>query len=702
MTGLIRSAAAKAGRSAIRVATHYVVAGVWVTGVWATGVWATGFVASVLIAGPALAQSVAKTTPSAEPAPATSIPAQANPAPTTAPDDYPPPEEAQAASDIGPVAITTLVTGGKLPLDKIGQSVTVLTSEDIERVGGADFTRVLALIPGVTWTRDGAQGTDTQVHFRGAPPGDVLVLIDGVRMTDVAGISGGFDFGTLTTAGIDRVDVLRGTNSVVWGSGAVGGVIALTTPETKGVLASVEAGTHDNVAYNIAVGVRKDRYAIAFNLGYVADDGYPGKRDDGPSGFHQWHLAGRGRYNLTDVLSIIATARYTDGKQSGNGFPAPFELAGDAVTALETEQFSGRTAAHFETGAVMLETGYAVSTTRRVYVVGTTTDGTTTTTTPTWLGRSERADLTGSIKLPAGFAANFGADDEWMSYSSSFDTIHRVRIDSGHVLLGWYGPVATLTAGYRIDDHSQFGSHDSYSANASVKLVEGVRLRSSYAGGFRSPTLYQLYSEFGNTRLTPETVHSYDGGVEYSGDDGRIKLAATAYRRDSRNLVNFTRCRGSVIAACTDRPNGTFLNVGVARADGVELEATLVPSAKLRLSALYSYDYATDRTPGRANRGKMIARSPRDAVTATVDWTSPFKGVVLSADLRVQGGSWDDAANTIRLGTSELTTLRASLPFGRFIDFYGRIENLFNGHTPTVAGYGTIGRGAFAGIRIRY
>ena len=677
MTGLIRSAAASAGL----------------------------FVASALIAGPASAQTASQ--PAPEPAaPAATPPTTATPAPAAAPDDYPPPEEAQAAPDIAPVAITTLDTGGKLPLDKVGQSVTVLTTDDIERVGGADFTRVLALIPGVTWTRDGAQGTNTQVHFRGSAPGDVLVMIDGVRMTDVSGISGGFDFGTLTTAGIDRIDVLRGTNSVVWGSGAIGGVIALTTPETKGILASVEGGTHDNVAYNLAAGVKKDRYAISFNVGYVADDGYPGERDDGPGGYHQWHLAGRGRYNLTDALSIIATARYADGKQSGNGFPTPLELDGDQVTGLETEQFSGRSAAHFEKGGVTLEAGYAVSTTRRVYVAQSTDTATptptTTTTTPTWLGRSERTDLTGSIKLPAGFAANFGADDEWMSYSSSYESVQRARIDSAHMLLGWYGPVATLTAGVRVDDHSQFGNHDSYSANASVKLVEGLRLRASWAEGFKSPTLYQLYSEFGNTALTPETVHSYDGGVEYSGDDGRIKLAATVYRRDSRNLINFTGCTGLDLTACTNRPSGTFLNVGVARADGVELEATLVPSAKLRMSALYSYDYATDRTPGGVDEGKMLARSPRDAVTASVDWTSPFKGVVLSADVRVQSGSWDDAANTVRLGTSELTTLRASLPFGRFIDFYGRIENLFNDHTPTVAGYGTIGRGGFLGIRVRY
>ena len=665
MTGLIRSAAGRAAVTEI--------------------VMATVLVASGLVSGPALAQDVP---------PANSPTGSA----ASAADDYPPPEEAQAAPDIAPIPITTIATGGKLPLDNVAQSVTVLTSDDLERIGGADFTRALALIPGVTWTRDGAQGTDTQVHMRGSEASDVLVTIDGVRMNDVAGMSGGYDFGTLTMAGIERIDVLRGSNSLIWGSGAIGGVIALTTPETKGVLASIETGSRDNVAENLALGVKKDRYALAFNVGYVAANNVPAPLDDGPGGFHQWHLAGRGRYSLTDTLSFVATARYADGKQSGNGFPLPLELTGDAAAALETEQFSGRAGAHFEKGGVALDAGYALATTRRVYVAQNEPGDVT----AIWLGRSERVDLTGSVKLPAGFLANFGADDEWTGYSGSYDSEHRARIDSGHLLLGWYGPVATLAAGLRVDDHSQFGSHDSFSANGSLKLLEGVRLRGSYADGFKAPTLYQLWSAYGNAGLAPETAESYDAGVEYSGDDGRVRLTASVYRRDSRNLIAFVGCAGMTTSVCSDRSNGTFANVGVARADGVELEATLVPTSKLRIAALYSYDHATDRTPGAVNRGKLLARRPQDAVTASIDWTSPFKGVVLGLDTRVQTASWDDAANTVRLGPSELTTLRASLPFGRFIDFYGRIENLFNDHTPTVAGYGAVGRGVFAGIRVRY
>jgi vitamin B12 transporter len=636
----------------------------------------------------------------------TPVLAQTAPAPTQAPpaadsaDNYPPPEEAQAAPDIAPVPVTTIATGGKLPLDKVAQAVTVLDHDDINRVDGGDVTRVLNLVPGLTWTREGAPGANTAVHMRGSGADEVLVMIDGVRMNDVAAPNGAFDFGTLTSTGIDRIDVLRGTNSVVWGSGALGGVIAVTTPETKGIVASAEMGSRNSFQEDVAAGIRKDRYAISLDAGYVATDSIPGTYDDAPGGYHQWRLSGRGRYNLTEALSLIATLRYADGKETGNTFPLPHELSGDAAQELETEQVSGRVGAHYEKGGVTLDTGYAVSSTRRIYAVDSLPGDTDLV--ADWHGRSDRVDMTGSIKLPAGFAANFGADDEWSGYTSTYDAEHRLRQDSGHLLLGWYGPVATLAAGIRFDDNSQFGSHDSYQVNATVKLLEGVRLRGGYAEGYKAPTLYQLWSEYGNAALVPETSQSYDGGIEYSGDDGRIKLSASAYRRDTQHLIDFTGCANAFGATCVGTTPGQFENVGVARADGVELEAQWVPSTRVRFSALYSYDHATNRTVDSVDYGKELAHRPRDALTVSADWTTPFKGVVLGGDVRVQSASWDDAANTVRLGAGEVTTIRASLPFGNFLEFFGRLENVFNDHTPSEAGYVATGRGVFAGIRVRY
>jgi len=618
--------------------------------------------------------------------------------PAPANDDYPPPEEAQAAPDVAPVATSALVTGSPLAVDKLAQPVTVLTADELDRIGGADITRVLAAIPGASWQRDGAAGAWTGLHLRGAGTDEVLVLIDGVRMQDIAAPTGVFDFGTLTGVGIDRIEVLRGTDSVVWGSGAIGGVVSITTPETKGLHASVEVGSRDTLSQSIALGVVKDRYALSFNTGYTATDDVPGRRETMPGGFHQWRFGGRGRYRLTDGLSVVAAARYADDKATGDAFPLPRELFGDTPAALETEQLSGRAGAHYEKGALTLDGGYGFATTRTVYVVGTAGGSLV----ANWLGKSQRADVTGAIRLPAGFVIDFGADDEWTGYASHFDTRQRARDQSGHVLVGWYGKIATVTAGVRLDDHSAFGTRESYSLNASAKVTDSVRVRASYAEGFKAPTLYQLYSAYGNAALTAQTADSYDGGLEFSGAQGTIRLAASVYRRDSRNLIEFVHCAGAAYAACAGRPDGTFVNIGMARADGAEFEATYAPSFKWRVTGFYTHGTFTGRTPGAAVFGKDLPMRPRDVVTLSTDWTSPFKGLVLGADLRLQSASWGDPANTTRLPPGEIATLRATLPFGSFLDLYSRVENLFNDHAPTAIGYGEPGRGVFVGVRVRY
>lgn len=630
-------------------------------------------------------------------APAAALAQEAAPPATPAPDDYPPPEEAQPAPDVAPAPLTAIATGVMLPTDRLAMAVTIVNRDDLDRVQGADLTRALNLVPGLTWERTGAPGSTTGVHLRGSDVDDVLVLIDGVRLNDVGAPGGGFDFSTISPAGFDRVEVLRGAGTVPWGSGAVGGIISLTTPEIKDISASAEAGSHSTVVDTFGLGTRNDRYAVGVNAGYVATDGLPSAADDTPGGFHQWQLVGNARVNATPSLRVEAHARYADSRVSGNGFALPPELVGSTPEGLRTQQFSGRASVHYEHGGVWLDGGYALSSTRRVIdsdpLLG---DGEAH---DEWRGISERADLTAQFKLPAGFVSTWGVDHEWARAFGSIEGEHHVHDTGAHVLLAWNGHVASLTGGVRVDQNGQFGSRTTFSANGSVKLLEGVRLRGGYDGAFRAPSLFQLYSAYGNPQLLPETADSWSGGVDWSHDDGRVRVSISAWRRDSRNLIQLSGCDALLCAAL---PTGQYQNIGAARAQGIELEANLTPSAHWRIALAISHGQATDRTAGAATFGKDLARRPADVFNGSVDWTSPFKGLVLGADLRLQSHSWDDAANTVRLGAGEVTTLRAALPFGNFLSFTARIENVFDDHQLSNAGYTTFGRGFFAGVKVRY
>ncbi len=602
---------------------------------------------------------------------------------------------AQSADD----QITVIATGSETRLDRLGQPVTVITADEIQSIQGPDITRVLERVAGLTITRNGGPGSFTGVRLRGSDAEQVLVLVDGVRMEDVSAPSGGFDFGTLTPGGIERIDVLRGSNSVVWGSAAIGGVIAVQSRDFSGVEASAEYGANETYTADAAAGLSSDQGALTLNGGYARSDGISAAAvGTEPDGFRQWRVGGRGRLNITQELSVVATARYADTRTDIDGFAPPFFSFGDTPEVQTTRQASGRVGLRYASDALTLNTGFALSDTKRDYFANDAA------TDPDYgyKGRSERADLTGRLNLPADFTLDFGADSEWTRFSSDFDAEARANLTSGHALLGYSTDRASIAAGVRYDDHSRFGTAWTFGANGSFELVDNLRLRASYGEGFKAPTLYQLLSEYGNKGLVPERSKSYDAGLEWGSRNGALHASATVFRRDSRNLIAFVSCFGVTSAICANRPFGTYDNIGKARAEGVEVELGARPSDTLQVRAAYTYVESRNLTPGNANNGKDLARRPRHALTVSGDWTSPLAGLTIGADLRMVGDSFENASNTRRLDGYPLTTVRASFPVTEQVELFGRVENVFDQSYQTVADYGTWGRSAYVGLRARY
>lgn len=598
---------------------------------------------------------------------------------------------------VRPETITVVATGSPQRIDQSGQPITVLTAADLDRLQGPDITRALEQVPGLVLSRNGGPGAFTGVRLRGADSEQVLVLIDGVRVEDVSAPGAGFDFGTLTSGGIERIDVLRGANSVVWGSAALGGVIAVQSRELNGLEASAEGGSRGSFAGDAAAGLKRNTYALSLSGGYTTTDGVSAAATGTePDGARQWHLGGKARLDLAQGLSIVATARFADTRTEIDGYPAPNYTFADTPEYQTTRQASGRVGLRYQGDWLTLNTGFALADTKRDYydpTVGTA---------PSYgyRGRSERADLTGRAQLPANLALDFGADSEWTRYSGTFDARQHARQTSGHAMLGWYTERVSLAAGLRYDDHSRFGNATTLGANGTLRLTDNLRLRASYGEGFKAPTLFQLLSDYGNTALRPERTKSYDAGLEYTA--GPVHAAFTVYRRDSRNLIAYVSCYLQTTGICTNRPFGTYDNLGKARAEGAETELTLRPDSHVTLRSIYTYTRARNLTPGNANLGNDLARRPRHALTLSSDWETSHGHLSLGADLHLTSRSFDDAANTARLPGGATATIRASLPIHDRITLTARVENLFDTRIQTAAGYGTLGRGAFAGLRVRY
>lgn len=598
--------------------------------------------------------------------------------------------------------ITVTATGTRIEVEDTGQPVTVIGQDEIESVQGADLTRVLERVPGLSFSRNGGPGAVTNVRVRGAEGEQLLVILDGVRVSDPAAPGGGFDFGNLLASNLGKVEVLRGSNSTVWGSDAIGGVLVASTRSESGLQASAEYGSRDTLTGAVSGGVGGKAGFLGGSASYYRTDGFSqaasGTEADG---FEQWAVNGHGRLYLTPGFEIFARGRWAEGDLDLDGFPAPDYVLADTGDTQHTRQYSASTGAVYDAGPLFVSAAYSFADTERVNRSADSAD-------PTFSsdGHSDRVELRGEWRPIGPLLVNFGAENEWSDYRTlSDDARHSTRIFGAYAQLGIEMGPLSAHAGARLDDHARFGSETSFGGDISYVLTGDLRLRASVGEGFKAPTLYQLYSDYGNPELQPERSTSYDIGLVH-GDRSLAKSrfygAVTAFRRDARDQIEFASCWQNPAPICEERPFGYYDNIGRVRAEGIEVELGARPSDRWVTRAVYAWVDTENRTAGSVNEGNVLARRPRHTLTLSADWVSPLADFTLGGDVRLVGDSFDNASNLTPLDGYALADLRASLPFGERFELFGRVENLFDADYQTAAGYATAGRSAYVGARARF
>ena len=603
-------------------------------------------------------------------------------------------------------SLTITVTGNPSEVEDTGQPVTVIGAEEIADIQGPDLARALQRVPGVTINRNGGLGSTTGVSVRGAANDKLLVLIDGVRVADTASPSGGFDFGTLGTSNLTKIEVMRGANSVVWGADALAGVLVASTVERSGLAGSVEAGSRETVSTSVQGGIGGDAGFIGGSASYLTTEGFSAAASGTePDGFNQFVGNLRGRAYLSRTFELIGSLRYADGTLDIDGFAPPSYGLGDTPEVQETQQLSGSVGAIYDSGPLYLRGGYSFSDTDRDNLPSAGA-------TPTFesTGSSDRVELRGEWRPIGPLIVNFGAENLWSNYES---TSYGVTTDADTSIFGGYVQAGiefgglSGHVGVRQDEHEDFGGATSFGGDLTYEIVPNLRLRASVGEGFKAPSLYQLYSDYGNATLRPEESTSYDLGLAYGTRTGRTYASVTLFQRDSENLIGFISCPVQT-GICDNRPNGTYDNVDVARARGVEVEAGATPFEGFTLRAAYAYTEAEDRSAGSANFGNQLARRPQHAGTVSVDWAPKPDTLfvpVLGGDVRIVGEAFENVSNTTRIDPYTVVDLRVSLPLGtilgeRSVEIFGRVENLLDEDYQTAAGYNQAPRGVFAGIRV--
>jgi len=620
-----------------------------------------------------------------------------------------------SASDVAKEADEIIVVTANReaqPLSRVGQSITVITAEQIARRQSNTVIDLLRDVPGVTFARNGGVGGVASIFIRGAESEQTVALIDGVKLNDPASPGGGFNFGNLLVGNIERIEVLRGSQSVLWGSQAIGGVINMitTTPtEQLRVNARAEGGYRGTAQVVANVSGKAGPVSASVGGGYFRSDNISAfsearggtERD----GYRNYGANAKLNLAIADSLSVDLRGFYSFGTANIDGFAPPSFAFGDTRelgTTRELVGYAGVNAALFD-GRLRNRFGYAITDTRR----RNTDFRPAAVDTFTGNGRNERLEYQGVFDIAKGWQANFGAERE----VSRFDTISfggpitrgRAQIDSvyGQLVATPFAGL-TLTAGLRRDQHDRFGGATTFGGSGVWTPNQGATtIRASYSEGFKAPSLFQLQSSFGNQLLRPERSQGYDVGVTQRLLDGRIEMSATWFARNSSDLINFISCPRPLTGICTNRRSGTFDNVARANAQGVELTLLVRPVDSLTVTGNYSFIDSTNQTVSAANFGRRLPRRPGQSINISGDYRWDF-GLETGATITHIGRSFDNAANTTRLEGYVLADIRAAVDVTPRISVYGRIENLFDEQYETVFRFGTNRRSAFAGVRVRY
>jgi vitamin B12 transporter len=588
--------------------------------------------------------------------------------------------------------IVVVASGVEQRADQVGRSITLIDRAEIEQRQTVALSDLLATTPGVTVVRNGGLGTATALSIRGAQSDQTLVLIDGIRVADPSSTGGAYNFASLLAGSVERVEVLRGPNSVIWGSQAIGGVVNVTTLQgAQGlhVRANAEGGSFGTFNGNAAIAGGNDRITGGLTAGYLTTDGISaaanGKEADG---YRQVGVTGNVEVKLVEGLSLDLRGYYADSKVDLDGYAPPTYDFGDTNEFAKTQElygYAGLKNALFG-GKLRNRIGFTLS---DIHRDGYNDDASVA---YRYRGRAERTTYQGDATLAQQLRLVFGAEHEQsrIRYDEGFGSVGRYSVG----ITSFYGqaivtPIApvTLTGGVRHDDHDTFGGHWTWNADLAVRATADTLLHASYGEGFKAPTLYQLYSAYGFRGLQPETAKSYEAGVRQMLAGGKVALGVTWFHRDADNQIDY------------NFDTSTYYNLNKTRAEGFELEGMLQPVKALTVRANFTHVTSENRSAGYL--GNDLPRRPRDTGSVSADYRFPF-GLAIGGTVTMVGDSFNDVGNATPIDGTALASVRAEMPVTKMLSVYGRIDNIGDVRYQQITGYGTYGRAAYGGVRVRF
>ena len=607
--------------------------------------------------------------------------------------------------------ITVTASRTPVPIDQVAGAITVITKAEIERQNAVYVSDLLQSVPGVNVSRLGSAGNLTQVRVRGAEANQVLVIVDGVEVNDPAAGSE-FNFAHLSAADIERIEVLRGPQSSLWGSDALAGVINITTTkslEQNNFIATSSYGTEHSYQGGLQYFAETEAMKFALSGNFIDTHGFniatTGQERDG---YDNATLNLNSELQANQQLIVGASARYTN---ASNEFdPAPRGVPVDGFGRTDTEQVYGR--AYIKAFTFkdrwqhLLEASITDTSNDSIDALfgAAKTEAT-----------KEKFSYQSTVLLP-----RFGQSNYNQSLTLALEREQERFHQQGASLPGFdpnqrqkitnYGTVAeyranildrwTLSASMRHDDNDEFENNNTYRVGINYLWPStDTKLYLTHATGVKNPTFTELFgfapnNFIGNPDLEPETSESWEVGISQQFFDSRLKIDAAIFAEDLSDEIQtiFLPTFQSTVVNNESR----------SERNGVELSIFSELSDSLTWGSTYTYLDATE--PDELDNDRTEIRRPSNQWSGYLNYLFPGARANLNVSIHHIGDRRDiDFSSGDRITLDEYTRVDISFNYQIHgtLEFYARLNNVLDEEYQDVFGFEAEEFSAFAGLKVQ-
>ncbi len=567
---------------------------------------------------------------------------------------------------VAPIFVTGTRTASTV--DAQTRDVTLISADDIARSSARSVADLLASAPGVQIVTNGNAGATSGVFLRGASTTQTLILVDGQRLT--SSTSGQTALEALSLANIERIEIVRGPMSALYGADAIGGVIHIFTRSQAGIAASLGAGSQGGLDSSARAGWQSGSWSGNIAAAHARSEGFNAitntknfSYNPDRDGYERSGINGRVAYQIAPQVSAFLRALHNDLNTQYDGSAGFDDRARTKQTAWQSGVDFART---------QLRIGQAQDrATFESEYPGFYRTRTTEASAQYQLTINNTLDALGLVEYRR----------EQVSASDAFDRTSRKTV-SAVVRLGYQSEGVQANATARLDDSDQFGARVTGSAGFSLQIAPQVRVVGNVGSAFKAPTFNDLYYPgFSNAALKPERAFNGDIGLRISFE--KAQLSATAYSGRVRDLIVF-QCDASF--------NCAPQNVATAKLEGLTLSATLPISTATQLTASLDAQTAKD-----VNTNLVLPR--RASLHGALGLQYLIGAATIRVNLIASDHRFDDAANKKRLAGYAQIDLGADYALAPGLRAELRLRNVNDAQYQLAGDFATAGRQIFAGFR---